>query len=222
MFCILWSSCPWTVSFLHGVYCLHLFPPGLVQVWSVLLLIYGRFAAPCMQAVVVSIDPKRVYVHSPEDAPCKTVLASFPGPNGEKYVWYQCTVSGGREARPIGAYEVAQAVEALGAGEILLNCIDKDGQGDGFELDLVRMVSDAVSIPVIASSGAGSPQHFLDVLRGTNASAALAAGIFHRQEVGNSRGAMLPTRHMGSLHSGAVRPCLCPICGHLIHTFIRR
>lgn len=132
---------------------------------------------------MVSIDPKRVWVHSPEEAPCRVVETSSPGPNGERYAWYQCTVSGGREARPIGAYEVAQAVEALGAGEILLNCIDKDGQGNGFEMDLVKMVSEAVSIPVIASSGAGCPQHFAEVFQGTQASAALAAGIFHRQEV---------------------------------------
>ncbi len=50
------------------------------------------------------------------------------GPNGEEYLWYQCTVAGGREGRPIGAYELAKAVEELGAGEILLNCIDEDGQ----------------------------------------------------------------------------------------------
>lgn len=135
------------------------------------------------QAVVVSIDPKKVYVTSPDDVPYKCVRASKPGPNGEQYAWYQCTVSGGREGRPIGAYELAQAVEALGAGEILLNCIDNDGQNQGFDLDLVTLVSDAVTIPVIASSGAGCPEHFSEVFDNTNASAALAAGIFHREEV---------------------------------------
>jgi imidazole glycerol phosphate synthase subunit HisF len=59
----------------------------------------------------------------------KTVKTSKPGPNGEQYVWWQCTVKGGREGRDIGAVELAQAVEALGAGEILLNCIDNDGAG---------------------------------------------------------------------------------------------
>ncbi|CAI7738793.1 unnamed protein product [Closterium sp. NIES-54] len=92
-------------------------------------------------------------------------------------------VSGGREGRPIGAFELAQAVEQLGAGEILLNCIDCDGQGQGFDLDLVELVSSAVSIPVIASSGAGIPEHFSQVFAHTGASAALAAGIFHRNEV---------------------------------------
>lgn len=135
------------------------------------------------QAIVVSIDPRRVYVKSPNDVPFKTIKLEKPGPNGEMYAWYQCTVSGGREGRQIGAYELAQAVEELGAGEILLNCIDCDGQGQGFDLDLVSLVCDAVSIPVIASSGAGAPQHFSQVFKTTTASAALAAGIFHRQEV---------------------------------------
>lgn len=135
------------------------------------------------QAVVVSIDPRRVYVKSQEDVPFKTVKVSTKGPSGEEYAWYQCTVNGGRDSRPIGAYELAKAVEELGAGEILLNCIDCDGQGCGFDIDLVKMVSDAVTIPVIASSGAGAVQHFSEVFEKTNASAALAAGIFHRKEV---------------------------------------
>lgn len=135
------------------------------------------------QAVVVSIDPRRVYVKDPSDVEFKTIRLTNPGPNGEEFAWYQCTVSGGREGRPIGAYELAKAVEELGAGEILLNCIDCDGQGKGFDVDLVRLISDAVSIPVIASSGAGAVEHFTEVFSKTNASAALAAGIFHRKEV---------------------------------------
>ncbi|KAL9333890.1 hypothetical protein Peur_074029 [Populus x canadensis] len=135
------------------------------------------------QAVVVSIDPRRVYLNDPSDVEFKTIKLTNPGPNGEEYAWYQCTINGGREGRPIGAYELAKAVEELGAGEILLNCIDCDGQGKGFDIDLVKMISDAVSIPVIASSGAGVSEHFSDVFSKTNASAALAAGIFHRKEV---------------------------------------
>ncbi|CAA0828607.1 Imidazole glycerol phosphate synthase hisHF-chloroplastic [Striga hermonthica] len=127
------------------------------------------------QAVVVSIDPRRVYVKDPRDVEFKSVRVSKPGPNGEEFAWYQCTVNGGREGRPIGAYELAKAVEELGAGEILLNCIDCDGQGKGFDIDLVKLISDAVSIPVIASSGAGSVEHFSEVFSKTNASAALAA-----------------------------------------------
>ncbi|CAK0783137.1 Imidazole glycerol phosphate synthase hisHF, chloroplastic [Coccomyxa viridis] len=135
------------------------------------------------QAVVVSIDPRRVYVTDPASTQRPTIQTAHPGPNGEQYCWWECTVKGGREGRDIDAVELARAVEALGAGEILLNCIDKDGQGDGFDLELVRAVSNAVTIPVIASSGAGSPEHFKEVFDNTGAAAALAAGIFHRKEV---------------------------------------
>ena len=135
------------------------------------------------QAVVISIDPRRVYQADPSETKNKCVKTSRPGPNGEEYVWFQCTVKGGREGRDIGAYELATAMEDLGAGEILLNCIDEDGQGNGFDHELVGMVSDAVKIPVIASSGAGKPSHFTDVFNATKCSAALAAGIFHRDEV---------------------------------------
>ncbi|KAJ6777543.1 IMIDAZOLE GLYCEROL PHOSPHATE SYNTHASE HISHF [Salix koriyanagi] len=135
------------------------------------------------QAVVVSIDPRRMYLNDPSDVEFKSIRLTKQGPNGEEYAWYQCTINGGREGRPIGAYELAKAVEELGAGEILLNCIDCDGQGKGFDVDLIKMISDAVSIPVIASSGAGAVEHFTDVFSKTNASAALAAGIFHRKEV---------------------------------------
>ena len=91
----------------------------------------------------------------------RCVKTSRPGPNGEEYVWFQCTVKGGREGRDIGAYELAVAMEDLGCGEILLNCIDEDGQGNGFDHELVGLVSDAVTIPVIASSGAGYVYFFI-------------------------------------------------------------
>jgi glutamine amidotransferase/cyclase len=65
----------------------------------------------------------------------------------------------------------------------MLNCIDMDGQGKGFDIALMRAVSQAVTIPVIASSGAGNPQHFTDVFQKTGVQAALAAGMFHREEV---------------------------------------
>jgi glutamine amidotransferase/cyclase len=142
--------------------------------------ISARYGA---QAVVISVDPRRVYVADPSETKNKCVATKKPGPNGEQFCWWQCTVKGGREGRDIGAYELATAMEALGAGEILLNCIDEDGQGNGFDHELVGLVSDAVSIPVIASSGAGCPKHFTDVFEATNCSAALAAGIFHRGEV---------------------------------------
>ncbi len=135
------------------------------------------------QAVVISVDPRRVYVKSPEDTEHNTIKTVFPGPGGEEYCWYQCTVRGGREGRDLDAVQLASSCEALGAGEILLNCIDKDGTSSGFDFELVNHVKNAVSIPVIASSGAGSTTHFVDVFRETDAEAALAAGIFHRREV---------------------------------------
>ncbi len=77
----------------------------------------------------VSIDPRRVYVTEPKDTPHTVLKASKPGPNGEQWCWWQCTVKGGREGRDIDAVQLAKAVEAMGAGEILLNCIDNDGAG---------------------------------------------------------------------------------------------
>lgn len=147
------------------------------------------------QAVVVSIDPKRVYVDAiPEggssegDELSRRTVVALPenerGPNGEKYVWWQTTVKGGREYRDIDAIQLAKICALLGAGEIMLNCIDMDGQGKGYDLALVTTVQQAVSIPVIASSGAGAAAHFVEVFQKTPVRAALAAGIFHRHEVG--------------------------------------
>ncbi len=135
------------------------------------------------QAVVISVDPRRVYVKSPEDTPHRTIETDIPGPKGEKYCWYQCTIKGGREGCELDAITLAQVCEKLGAGEILLNCIDKDGTNSGFDIELINAVKNAVGIPVIASSGAGSAAHFVEVFQKTDAESALAAGIFHRREV---------------------------------------
>jgi imidazole glycerol-phosphate synthase len=135
------------------------------------------------QAVVISIDPRRVYVNSPAETRHHCVRSPEPGPGGEAWCWYQCTVKGGREGRDVDAVELARACEALGAGEILLNSIDRDGTGLGFDLGLIQAVADAVTIPVIASSGAGRVEHFSEVFETTGVEAALAAGIFHREEV---------------------------------------
>ncbi|KAH9486999.1 Imidazole glycerol phosphate synthase hisHF [Psilocybe cubensis] len=147
--------------------------------------VYGK------QAVVVSIDPRRVYIDDPStyDGPYKDELV-YGAPDSVderergKAWWYQCTVSGGRESRPLSAVQLAQGVEALGAGEILVNSIDRDGTGRGFDLALVNLIKKSVKIPVVASSGAGTADHFVDVFEGTPVEAALAAGIFHRGEVG--------------------------------------
>ncbi len=139
--------------------------------------IYGN------QAVVISIDPRRIYVDSPETVGHKVIATRLPGPNGEKYCWFQCTIKGGREGRDLDAVTLAQTCEMLGAGEILLNCIDRDGTNMGFDLELIQTVKDAVGIPVIASSGAGCVEHFQEVFQETAVESALAAGIFHRREV---------------------------------------
>lgn len=134
------------------------------------------------QAVVVSVDPKRVYVPKPDATRHSTVKTKFPGPKGEEYCWYACTIKGGRETRDMDVVELTTAVEAMGAGEILLNCIDKDGTNSGFDLELIEQVKGAVRIPVISSSGAGNPAHFEEVFRKTTTDAALGAGMFHRGE----------------------------------------
>jgi glutamine amidotransferase/cyclase len=137
------------------------------------------------QAVVVSIDPRRAYVDPNNyDGPYKSELVyGREGEDAGKAWWYQCTVSGGREARPVSVVQLSKGVEQLGAGELLINSIDRDGTGKGFDIDLINLIKNAVKIPVVASSGAGSEAHFVQVFQETKAEAALAAGIFHREEV---------------------------------------
>lgn len=135
------------------------------------------------QAVVISVDPKRKYVKNPKDVPFKCIETKYPGPNGESYCYYQVSVQGGRAfSSKIGVYELVTCCEKLGAGEILLNCIDKDGAKNGYDLELISLVKQAVKIPVIASSGAGKPEHFLQAFEETGVDAALGAGMFHREE----------------------------------------
>ena len=135
------------------------------------------------QAVVISVDPRRVYVSFPGDTDHHTIKTATPGPNGEEYCWYQCTIKGGREGRDLDVVQLVTVSQELGAGEILLNCMDKDGTNSGYDLELIRMVKEQVTIPVIASSGAGKVEHFSEVFKATDVEAALAAGIFHREEV---------------------------------------
>lgn len=135
--------------------------------------VYGK------QAVVVSLDPKRVYL-TPNQAQVSrhTVIEmSKPGPAGQRHCWYQCTVRGGREGREIDAIQVARASEAMGAGELLLNCVDCDGQKDGYDHDLIESVKSSVTIPVIASSGAGTPEHFTQVFQYVTLTSALSLSL---------------------------------------------
>lgn len=115
------------------------------------------------QAVVVAIDAKKRYKKG----------------GGQ---WFECFIYGGREATGLDAISWAKRVEVLGAGEILLTSIDRDGTKTGFDLTFTKKVAEAVSVPVIASGGAGSKEHFAAVLQRGRADAALAAGIFHFRE----------------------------------------
>ncbi|MNE54791.1 Imidazole glycerol phosphate synthase subunit HisF [compost metagenome] len=90
---------------------------------------------------------------------------------------------GGRKPTGIRALAWAKEAETMGAGEILLTSMDADGTKDGFDLKLTSAVSDLVSIPVIASGGAGRIDHFYDVFTGGKADAGLAATIFHYKEI---------------------------------------
>ncbi|HDD31214.1 imidazole glycerol phosphate synthase subunit HisF [Thermococci archaeon] len=92
--------------------------------------------------------------------------------------FWEVYTHGGRKARGINAVEWAKEVECLGAGEILLTSMDTDGTQEGFDIPLTKAIVEAVDIPVIASGGAGSPEHFYDAFE-IGASAALAASIFH-------------------------------------------
>ncbi|KAJ9498864.1 Histidine biosynthesis bifunctional protein hisB [Exophiala xenobiotica] len=148
--------------------------------------ISGAYGA---QAVVVSVDPKRVYVSGPSESASelqgkkhKVIKTADKDDQGREYVWFACTIKGGREVRDLDVVALVSACEAMGAGEILLNAIDRDGSNRGYDLELISLVKSVVNIPVIASSGAGRPAHFDEVFRQTDVDAALGAGMFHRGE----------------------------------------
>lgn len=109
------------------------------------------------------------------------VVLSIDAKRNEKNSW-DVYVKGGRENTHIDAIEWAKKGEDLGAGEICINSIDTDGVKDGFDLELIEKLNDVLSIPIIASGGAGKMEHFLEVLR-CGADAALAASVFHFGEI---------------------------------------
>lgn len=96
----------------------------------------------------------------------------------ENQTW-QVMARGGKQKTGIDAIKWAKEIEARGAGEILLTSMDRDGVKSGYDLELTKAIVDAVTIPVIASGGVGSPADFVDVFKQTNVSAGLAASIFH-------------------------------------------
>ncbi|MEM7079303.1 MAG: imidazole glycerol phosphate synthase subunit HisF [Pseudomonadota bacterium] len=113
------------------------------------------------QNVVLSMDIRRV-------------AASAEIPSG-----FEIVINGGRKPMGLDALAWALEGERLGAGELVVNSIDADGTKDGYDLDLTRMLSESVRIPVIASGGAGVPEHLRDVLREGKADAALVASMVH-------------------------------------------
>jgi imidazole glycerol-phosphate synthase subunit HisF len=115
-------------------------------------------------ATVVNIDPRRVQRAGQE--------------------FWEVHISGGRVATGLEAVVWARRVEELGAGEIVLTSMDADGTKAGYDLPMTRAVSSAVTIPVVASGGAGCPEHLYQVLTAGGADAALAASIFHYNEYG--------------------------------------
>jgi cyclase len=119
----------------------------------------GRYGSQC---IVVAIDAKRV----PDAMPLR----------------WEVFTHGGRNATGLDALDWARKMQALGAGEILLTSMDRDGTRKGFDLELTRAVSDALDVPIIASGGVGNLQHLADGIREGRADAVLAASIFHYGE----------------------------------------
>ncbi len=97
-------------------------------------------------------------------------------------IW-EITTKGGREKTGIDAIRFAKQMESLGAGELLVNSIDRDGTGSGYDLKLLKRISETVSVPVIASSGAGKLEHFCEAFRVGLADAVLSAGLFHSEKM---------------------------------------
>lgn len=95
---------------------------------------------------------------------------------------YEITIRGFRERTGLDALEWAKQAQDLGAGEIVVNSVDADGTRDGFELNLTRMISTGVGIPVVASGGAGVPRHLVEVFRQAHADAAIVASMIHTGE----------------------------------------
>lgn len=122
------------------------------------------------QCVVVAIDAKRNY--SKKDG--KEVVETAKGD-----CWFEVYTYGGRKPTAIDAVQWALKAEELGAGEFLVTSMDCDGTKDGYDLELTRTISEKVNVPVIASGGAGEPEHFFEAFTKGKADAALAASVFH-------------------------------------------
>jgi len=139
------------------------------KILSKLMELFGR------QCVVVAIDAKRNY----NIDNMKNIFTE----NGKRF-WFEVFIYGGKEGTGIDVIQWVKDAEKLGAGEILLTSIDKDGTKDGYDILLTTQVVQSVSIPVIASGGCGKPDDMINVFKESNVDAALAASIFHYETHG--------------------------------------
>jgi cyclase len=138
-----------------------------------------RFGSQC---IVVNMDPRRVMRDGKE--------------------FWEVHIHGGRTPTGIEVVEWAQRVEELGAGEIVVTSMDRDGTKDGYDLPITSAVSRAVGIPVVASGGAGNPQHLVDAIKIAGADAVLAASIFHFGQY-----TIAETKELMARNGISVRPC---------------
>ena len=150
-----------------------------------------RFGSQC---IVIAIDAKRVKTgmsYEPEETWFNNVflkevrldlspITHYPSPITS--LTWAISTHGGRRMRLINAVKWAKKMEELGAGEILLTSMDRDGTKDGYDIELTRTISEAVSMPVVASGGVGTLEHLYEGLVDGKADAALAASIFHYRE----------------------------------------
>jgi cyclase len=134
------------------------------QVLTKLADVFGQ------QCVVVAIDAKRKRKQRAD----KIMVKTKEGP-----VWFEVYTYGGRKPTGIDAVDWAVRAAGLGAGEFLVTSMDKDGTENGYDIELTRTISEKVNVPVIASGGAGTPEHFVEVFTDGKADAALAASVFH-------------------------------------------
>ena len=160
-------------------------PPIITEMMG----LFGR------QCVVVAIDAKRNY-GAPADSGrsdgsagaedgLPVILEEEEDGSGRRF-WFEVHTYGGKKGTGVDAIRWARRAQRLGAGEILLTSMDRDGTKDGYDHVLTKRVVDAVSVPVIASGGCGHPDDMANVFEATDVDAALAASIFHYQEYGVS------------------------------------
>ncbi|MEM2739592.1 MAG: imidazole glycerol phosphate synthase subunit HisF [Candidatus Bathyarchaeia archaeon] len=135
--------------------------PGLIEKLS------WEFGSQC---VVLAVDAKRRYEPGMDRSMVET---------SEGLCWFEVYIYGGRRPTGIDALDWAVRGAELGAGEILLTSMDRDGTEMGYDIELTRSIAELVDIPVIASGGAGRPEHFLEAFTLGKADAALAASVFH-------------------------------------------